>query len=233
MLVIVAIPYAGCSALFAFQALNPRLTLIVGGVSLPGGFGYEAMVVFLALFLLSAYAGLAAIWRWRAWQFLTAAAAWATMGFSAAVSWFLLNGGFIGLPSWSPVIGVAVAVLVLLASGALTAHQYGRSYLAQHWRGQLTLSESYWRNALGGGLLLTIVEYVVGVPVLVSASFRLLPAMLIFFVLANSAFLMWVGVSIGARRTGTKVSASGPSWRKRPFFSAVPCSCFDQGCFWP
>jgi hypothetical protein len=197
---ILAIPYALCAVLFALQGWNPRVRIVMGGVSLPG-FGYEAMVVFLALLLLSGYAGLAAIRRWRGWQLLAAAAAWALMGLSFAVAWFRLNGILIGLPSFSPAIGAAVALLVLFA-GATTANEPGGAYFVRHWRGQLMLSESYWRNGLGGGLLLALVEYIAAVPVLASADFRRLPALLIGFMLANAAFLIWVGVGVwrSARR---------------------------------
>jgi hypothetical protein len=195
MLVIIAIPYALCAVLAAVQGWNPRSRITIGGILLPG-FGYEAMAVFMALFLLSGYAGLAAIRRWRGWQLLVAAAGWAMMGLSAALGWFMLNGGLSGLPVFSPVIGAGVAALVLFASGALTANEPGGSYLARHWQGRLRLPESYWRNGLGGGLLLAMIEYVVAVPMLASASFRLLPAMLICFMLANAAFLTWAGVGV-------------------------------------
>jgi hypothetical protein len=195
MLVIIAILYAGCAVLAAVQGWNPRGRIMIGGVLLPG-FGYEAMAVFLALFLLSGYAGLAAIRRWRGWQFLVAAAACAMLGLSAALGWFMLNGGLIGLPVFSPTIGAAVAALMLFAGGALTANEPGGSYVVRHWQGQLTLPKSYLRNGLGGGLLLAMVEYVVAIPMLASASFRLLPAMLICFMLANAAFLTWAAVGI-------------------------------------
>jgi hypothetical protein len=48
---------------------------------------------------------------------------------------------------------------VLFASGALTANEPGGSYFVRHWRGQLLLPESYWRNGLGGGLLLALNLY--------------------------------------------------------------------------
>jgi hypothetical protein len=132
MLVIIAILYALCAALSAVQGWNPRGRIIIGEVLLPG-FGYEAMVVFLALFLLSGYAGLAAIWRWRGWQFLVAAAAWVMLGLAAAIGWFLLYGGLIGLPVSSPAIGAAIAALLLFASGALTANEPGGLYFVRHW----------------------------------------------------------------------------------------------------
>jgi hypothetical protein len=195
LLVIMAIPYALCAVLFAAQGWNPRGRIAIGGVLLPS-FGYEAMVVFLALLLLSGYAGLAAIRRWRGWQLLAAAAAWAMMGLSAAIAWFLLNGFLTGLPGFGPAIGAAMALFVLLAGGALTANEPGGAYFVRHWQGQLKLSESYWRNGLGGGLLLAMVEYIVAVPILTGADFRRLPAMLICIMLANAAFLMWVGVGV-------------------------------------
>jgi hypothetical protein len=194
-LVIMAIPYALCAGLTAVQGFNPRGRITIGGVLLPG-FGYEAMAVLLALLLLSGYAGLAAIRRWRGWQLLVAAAACAMLGLSAAVGWFMLNGGLIGLPVFSPTIGATIAVLVLFASGARTANESGGAYVVRHWQGQLTLPESYWRTGLGGGVVLAMVEYVVAVAMLASASFRLLPAMLICFMLANAAFLTWAGVGV-------------------------------------
>jgi hypothetical protein len=68
-----------------------------------------------------------------------------------------------------------------------------RSYFVRHWRGELTLADSLWRNGFGGGLLLGIVEYVVADLVLSGGNFQLLPGLLICIMLVNTAFLIWVG----------------------------------------
>jgi len=69
-------------------------------------------------------------------------------------------------------------------------------FVVRHWRGDEPLGEAFWRNGLGLGLLLALIEMFVTVPLAGSGSIQLFRAILIGVLLVNGAFAVWASVGI-------------------------------------
>ena len=117
LLLILALVYAGIAGLFALLASNPRNTILRIGddlAALYSEFAYDGLVTFLALCLISGYAGLAAIGNWRGVRLVAGAAGGATtlLGFHGL--WVYANM-LIALPLMPFSIGMRVSPAVSLA----------------------------------------------------------------------------------------------------------------------
>jgi hypothetical protein len=116
VLFLLAIPYAGVAGLFSFIASNPQLvTIKFGGFILPFGLGRYGMLLFLALALLTTFAGLAAIRRWRAWRIWVRIVAWLTLALSLYCAWIWFVGSLAGVSLLIPIGLLAIAGFVLWA----------------------------------------------------------------------------------------------------------------------
>src|SRR5262245_66623103 len=102
LLLVLALIYAGITALFVLLVPSSRITLLNIGndiVVLYSDFAYNGIVVFLASCLLSGYAGVAAVAGWRGARLVGIAAAWATMALGIYGLWIYGNVLMIGLAS--------------------------------------------------------------------------------------------------------------------------------------
>jgi hypothetical protein len=129
LLLVLALIYAGITALFVSllsSAWGTSLTIgndFIGGtiirigndfIVLNSEFAYSGAAVFLALCLLSGYAGLAALSGWRgAWP-IAKAAGWATIALGVYGLWIYANMLVIGLPVLPFSIGMRSSPLVSL-----------------------------------------------------------------------------------------------------------------------
>ena len=116
-LIIMAILFAAIAALFVLQGSMPRPTSIeIGGIiRLPFGYGYDAALLFMGLFLLWGYAGAATLRRWRGWRVADGLAAGAMIVIGTGSAWLWLTGGGIWYPFAVPLVLLAVGAFVLLA----------------------------------------------------------------------------------------------------------------------
>ena len=137
LLLVLALIYAGITALFVSLLSGSwgtslrigddfvgSTTLRIGGdiVVLNSWFAYSGAVVFLALCLLSGYAGVAALSGWRGARLVATAAGWATIALGVYGLWTYANMLVIGLPSLPFSIGMRLsplASLVLCVIGIL------------------------------------------------------------------------------------------------------------------
>jgi hypothetical protein len=111
LLLVLALSYAGITALFVLLVSSSRnASLRIGDdlVVLHSEFASSGTVVFLALCLLSGYAGLATLIAWRGARLVALAAGWATIALG-------IYGLWIGLPFLPFSIGMRSSPLVSLA----------------------------------------------------------------------------------------------------------------------
>jgi hypothetical protein len=118
LLLVLALIYAGITALFILLVPSSRITFLRIGndiVVLYSDFAYNGTVVFLALCLLSGYAGLATLIAWRGARLVALAAGWATIALGVYGLWLYANMLMIGLPLVPFSIGMRSSPLVSLA----------------------------------------------------------------------------------------------------------------------
>jgi len=118
LLLVLALIYAGITALFVLLVPSSRITLLKIGndiVVLYSDFAYNGIVVFLASCLLSGYAGVAALAGWRGARLVALTAGWATIALGVYGLWLYANMLMIGLPSVPFSIGMRSSPLVSLA----------------------------------------------------------------------------------------------------------------------
>lgn len=116
-LIFMAILFGAIAGLFVLQGSMPRPTSIeIGGViRLPFGYGYDAALLFMGLFVLCGYAGTATLRRWRGGRLADGLAAGAMIVIGAGCTWLWLTGGGTWFPFAVPLVLLAVAAFVLLA----------------------------------------------------------------------------------------------------------------------
>jgi hypothetical protein len=122
LLLVLAVIYAGITALFALlMSSSWGTSLMIGNnfIVLHSEFAYSGAVVFLALCLLSGYAGLAALRGWRGALLVAMAAGWATIALGIYGLWIYANMLMIGLLSLPFSIGMQSPPLVSLALCAI------------------------------------------------------------------------------------------------------------------
>ena len=91
VLLILAVIHAAITALFLFLMAQPKHQVVVlGDIRMYSEFGYYGAPIFLLICLLSGYAGLAAIFRWRGSQIAPQIAGWATIGLGVYGLWVFL-----------------------------------------------------------------------------------------------------------------------------------------------
>jgi hypothetical protein len=119
LLLVLALVYAGTTALFVFllSSFKGLSTLRFGNdvIVLYREFAYSGSAAFLALCLLSGYAGLAALSGWRGARLIATAAGWTTIALGIYGLWLYANLLMIGLPLVPFSIGMRSSPLVSLA----------------------------------------------------------------------------------------------------------------------
>jgi hypothetical protein len=119
-LLVLALIDAAIVALFTFLVTRTTAAAIrIGEVLLLSDDGYNGAAVFLLLCLLSGYAGLALICRWRDAAFAAQAAGWATIALCVYGLWLYLNMLVPGLPHFPISIGISMPPSVSLAFGVI------------------------------------------------------------------------------------------------------------------
>src|SRR5215470_16340621 len=94
LLLVLALVYAGMTALFVSLVPSPRMRFLSIGndiVVLYSEFAYNGTIVFLASCLLSGYAGVAALGGWRGARLIAAAAGWTTIALGIYGLWLYAN----------------------------------------------------------------------------------------------------------------------------------------------
>jgi hypothetical protein len=119
LLLVMALVYAGITALFVFllSSFKGLSTLRFGNdvIVLYREFAYSGSAAFLALCLLSGYAGLAALCGWRGARLVGIAAGFATIALGLYGLWLYANLLMIGLPFLPFSIGIQARPWVFLA----------------------------------------------------------------------------------------------------------------------
>src|SRR5262245_55390244 len=118
LLLVLAVIYAGITALFVLLVPSSRITFLKIGndiVVLYSDFAYNGIVVFLASCLLSGYAGVAALAGWRGARLAALTAGCATIALGVYGLWLYANMLMIGLPLVPFSIGMRSSPLVSLA----------------------------------------------------------------------------------------------------------------------
>ena len=89
----------------------------IGDMRLTSEFSLHGLLIFGLLCLLSAYGGLASIWRWPRWLSVARAAGWATLSLSLyGISTYLTLVSPAG-PLWFPPVGIMMPIDLSLAAG--------------------------------------------------------------------------------------------------------------------
>jgi hypothetical protein len=116
-LFVVLVPSSSGAFLGTGNDFTGSTTLRVGNdfIVLYSQFAYCGVVVFLALCLLSGYAGLAALRGWPGARLVAATTAWATIALGVYGLWIYANLLMIGLPILPFSIGMRSSPLVSLA----------------------------------------------------------------------------------------------------------------------
>jgi hypothetical protein len=99
--------------------LRGATVLQIGEMRLNSEFSLNGLLIFGLLCLLSAYGGLAAIWRWPRWTSVARAAGCATILLSIYGIWTFLTMVAPGPPFPFPVIGIQMPIHVSLAAGVI------------------------------------------------------------------------------------------------------------------
>jgi hypothetical protein len=136
-LLILVVVYAAIAALFGFLLLASTLTMDrvgetsmnldfrgativhIGEIRLSSEFSLIGLLIFGLLCLLSAYGGLASIWRWPRSVWVARAAGWATVALGIYGGWTFLIMIAPGLPHPPFAIGVMMPIHVAIAAGLI------------------------------------------------------------------------------------------------------------------
>ena len=120
VLLILAVICAAITALFLVLMAQPKHQIVVlGDIRVYSEFGYNGVPIFLLICLLSGYAGLAAIFRWRGSEVAPQLAGWATIGLGAYGLWVFLRLIMPNVPYPPFSIGMNLPPFVALALCAI------------------------------------------------------------------------------------------------------------------